>query len=90
MKARTLRHAVMTVETEETIVVRAGAASTRAACPVCRCLVPMTSPEQAARVAGVSPRTIYRWMEAGAVHFIERDSHVQICVPSLEGRTKCC
>jgi hypothetical protein len=47
-------------------------------CPACRCRVEMVTPEQAARMAGVSARTIHRWIEAGAVHvtvhFIEDPS----------------
>ena len=51
-------------------------------CPACRRQVEMVAPEQADGIAGVSTRTIYRWIEAGVVHFIE-DSGLLICVPTI-------
>ncbi|HKS91869.1 MAG TPA: hypothetical protein VJQ83_08065 [Tepidiformaceae bacterium] len=56
-------------------------------CPSCRRQVDMVTPEQAGRIAGVSTRTIYRWVEAEAVHFIEDCGHPLICVPGLFHRT---
>jgi len=31
----------------------------------------MIRPEEAARIAGVNTRTIYRWVEEGKIHFSE-------------------
>jgi len=78
---------VLTVETDEILVVRGGGGSMRAPCPVCRREVLMVSPDHAARIAGVSTRAIYRWVEEGAVHFTEKDTSVAICLPSLSACT---
>jgi predicted site-specific integrase-resolvase len=44
----------------------------------------MISPEQAARIAGVSTRTIYAWLESGKVHFLEvPEASLLICLDSL-------
>jgi excisionase family DNA binding protein len=43
----------------------------------------MVSPEQAAQIADLSLRTVYRWVEAGTVHFIEDRTQFLICVPGL-------
>jgi hypothetical protein len=44
----------------------------------------MVTPEQAAAVAKVSVRVIFRWLEAGAIHFIEgADSSLAVCLRSL-------
>jgi hypothetical protein len=40
--------------------------------------------EEAVAIAGVSPRTIYRWIEAHEIHFLERaDGLLVICPNSL-------
>ena len=44
----------------------------------------MLAPDEAAALAGVSPRTIYRWVEAGRVHFAETpDGRLSVCLASL-------
>jgi len=44
----------------------------------------MISPEQAARIARVSTRTIYAWLEAGKVHFLDTpEASLLICMDSL-------
>ena len=46
----------------------------------------MIGPQEAALVAGVSLRTIFRWVEAGHVHYLEQpDSGLLICPNSLSG-----
>jgi len=46
----------------------------------------MLAPEAAAVVAGVSLRTIFRWVELGRVHFLEqKDGTLLICPDSLPG-----
>src|SRR5579859_1604912 len=87
-RKRIVRTAEMTIETEENVVLR-GSANQRATlmwCPSCRRKVEMVTPEQAARSAGVSTRTIYRWVEAEKLHFSEaRDASLLICLDSLTG-----
>ncbi len=77
----------MTIETEEKTVLR-GSQSQRSTlmwCPICRRQVEMVTPEQAAQIAGVSARTIYRRIEAGKAHSIEDcDRSKLICLDSLE------
>lgn len=77
----------MTIETEENIV-RCGSAKQGPAlmwCPSCRREVEMVTPEQAARIAGASSRTIYHWIELGKVHFGElTEGLLIICRDSLE------
>jgi predicted site-specific integrase-resolvase len=44
----------------------------------------MISPEHAARIAGVSTRTIYAWLESGKVHFLDTpEALLLICLDSL-------
>ena len=76
----------MTIETEESVVLRAGAeqhAPLIRWCPGCRRQVEMVTPEQAAQIAGASPRAIHNWIEAGRVHFIEDFGRLWICHRAL-------
>ena len=75
----------MTIETEESVVLRGSLdqRSTLKWCPVCGRRVEMVTPGQAARIADVSTRTVYRWIEAARVHFTEDRGHLLICLPSL-------
>jgi len=44
----------------------------------------MITPEEAAALCEVSTRTIYRWLESGAIHFSETASEgLLICLSSL-------
>jgi excisionase family DNA binding protein len=78
----------VTIETEESTVPRAiqDRRSSVMWCPNCRRQVEFVSPEQAAQIAGVSTRTIYRWVEAGTIHFLEDCGHTYVCVPALTAR----
>lgn len=76
----------MTIETEESTLVRTtkGRQSSFMWCPACRRQVEMATPELVAKIAGVSTRTIYRWVEAGKLHFDEvPDRTMLICLDSL-------
>ena len=54
-------------------------------CETCGARVRMLMPEEAARLAGVTTRTIYRRAEDGRVHFTETaDGALLICSGSLE------
>ncbi len=50
----------------------------------------MITPHQAAAMAGVSSRTIYRWIEEAKLHFTEElDGVLFVCADSLQaGRAK--
>ncbi len=54
-------------------------------CDACAARVKMVSPEEAALLAGVSSRTIYRRVETGQLHFTEtQQGLLLICVNSLD------
>ena len=53
-------------------------------CEACGGETPMVTPEQAAAQAAVTVRTIYRWVEAERVHFIEtHEGRLLICLNGL-------
>jgi hypothetical protein len=74
-----------TVRKTRVVVVRPPQIPVFQRCPVCRRKVEMVIPEEAARRSAVSPRTMYRWLDAGRVHFLElADGEVLICLNSIE------
>ena len=53
-------------------------------CASCQCEVNMLPVELAAKASGVSPRTVYRWIEQDRVHYRElSDGTVLVCENSL-------
>ena len=74
----------LTVETHELLVIKRAKNLTQTLCCECAGDVPLIRPEAAAVLAGVSPRTIYRRVEAGRVHFAESpEGWLLICLSSL-------
>ena len=72
------------IETHRVLTMRRGAASALSWCEACSEQVTMVPPEEAAVLAGVSTRTMYRWIEAGKVHFGEtRDHLILVCAKSI-------
>jgi len=54
-------------------------------CSDCGRKVQMLTPDQAATLANVSSRTIYRRVEAGEMHYLETaDRHLLVCANSIE------
>jgi len=52
-------------------------------------MAPMMSPEDAGRLAVVSSRTIYRWVEGAKIHYTETPGGgVWICLKSLLEKTR--
>jgi hypothetical protein len=88
-KKRTIRTMEVTIETEESFLQGAGVGHRFYPmwCPNCRRQVQMVTPEHAAQIAGVTARTVYRWADAGCVHFVERGGHLLICFPALSLHT---
>ena len=81
----TKRRTEIIIETERIIIVPFLSASVW--CNACSLQVEMLSPEQAATLVNVPPRTIYRWVEAQLLHFVEEeDGRLLICRNSLFGR----
>jgi len=82
-KKRT-RTTEITVERSEVFVVRRAKKTARAWCAQCAAEVRMCAPDDAAALAHVSTRTIYRWVEAGRVHFAETaEGLLLVCLNSL-------
>lgn len=72
----------ITLETEETIIVRLQSQTLAAFCPECRATVEMALPHTAADFSGSSEREIFRLIEAGKIHFTE-NGRILICLDSL-------
>jgi excisionase family DNA binding protein len=84
-RKRIIRTTEVTIETEENVLLRAIAnrQSSPMWCPGCHRHVQMVTTEHAAELVGVTPRTIYRWIDDASVHFVENGRHVLICLPAL-------
>jgi hypothetical protein len=69
---------------EQSVVIRRGVALEPTWCEVCVTEARMVTPDEAAVFAQVNTRTIYRWIEAGSIHFTEEPEGVLlVCVDSL-------
>lgn len=81
------RKSEKTIELHEFYVIRSGSGSLPQLCAECSTGDAfMVTPEQAAAVAKVSVRVIFRWLEAGAIHFVEgADGSLAVCLRSLPG-----
>ena len=82
---RSRKRSVITIETHEVWVIRNPAPqAVLSFCPACGVETRMLEPVEAARLARVSLRTIYRWVEEGQLHFTETaDGELFICFNSL-------
>jgi hypothetical protein len=63
--------AEITLEIEETVVLKQGGNFVTEYCPRCQQTVDMVSPGVLSLIAGVSEREIFRLIESGAIHFFE-------------------
>lgn len=71
------------VETDEVFVYSSAAPAPRW-CASCGVEVMVATPEGAASLGQINKRTIYRLIEAGAVHFEETpEGALLVCLPSL-------
>jgi excisionase family DNA binding protein len=83
------RKILLTVETHQLLVISRTKGLTEGRCGECAGDVLLMRPEEAAALAGVSPRTIYAWVEAGRVHFMETaEEGLRICLDSLLNRMR--
>jgi len=81
MKKRTAR---ITVETERLLVIRRSKTSFDGWCGQCEAEVKLIGLEEAAAIAGASQRAIFRWAEAGEIHFTETvDGRLMFCLDSI-------
>jgi hypothetical protein len=79
------RKSEKTFEIHEFYVIRTGSGSLPALCAECATAdAIMVAPEQAAAVAHVAVRIIYRWVELGVVHYQEGpEGCLAVCLKSL-------
>lgn len=76
------RRIEIVASSEQRIVLRhTAAAGVLVGCTECG--TRMVTPEEAAIIARTNTRTIYRWVETGAVHFSEHNGRLWICYSSL-------
>jgi hypothetical protein len=82
---RKSRKSEKTIELHEFYVIRSGSGSLPRLCAECSTGDAfMVTPEQAAAVAAVPVRVIFRWVELGVLHFIEgADGSLAVCLKSL-------
>jgi ethanolamine utilization microcompartment shell protein EutL len=74
----------ITMQTDESFLIRRSRDSVPVRCAQCGSTVPMVSAEEAAMLSRVSVRLIYREIEAGQVHFQETSAgSVMVCLDSL-------
>ncbi|HEV2349221.1 MAG TPA: hypothetical protein VG028_05175 [Terriglobia bacterium] len=74
----------ITVETEETFVLRSSAQVTKGWCPECALEVSMAMPEVASTILNVLPSSITKGIKAGQVHSPETpDGRRMVCLKSL-------
>jgi hypothetical protein len=80
-----LRRYEITVE-REFVLLRSGPLQAYTAlCESCGYNVTMLPPEQAAEVAGIAVRAVYRWVEEKRVHFVESNSgRLFLCSDSVQ------
>ena len=84
MTMKIKRRTEITIESREVWIIR----NQQRATPTWRCECAdeglMLTPEQAARLLCVTPRTIYRWVEAGRTHFRKTENGwLLVCLASL-------
>jgi hypothetical protein len=78
-----IRRTEITIEKHRTLIIRRRQRFTRRWCRQCLAEVQLITPDDAALVAGVSSRTIYRWIEDAGIHFTEDLGVLLVCEASL-------
>lgn len=72
----------ITLEVEETIILRQSGNKFKAFCPQCQALVEMITPQITAALTGLGEREIFRLIEAAEIHFVEAE-RIFVCRDSL-------
>jgi hypothetical protein len=87
----TKKRIIITVETERVLTLNwlgGPREPVPAWCAACGALAELVTPDAAAALARVSPRTIYRWVEADRLHFTETaEKRLLICLNSIPPAT---
>jgi excisionase family DNA binding protein len=72
------------VQKREVVIINRPFVAPQKSCDRCTEPSGMITPDEAAALCEVSTRTIYRWLESGAIHFSETASEgLLICLSSL-------
>ena len=73
------------IEIHERLIVRTGSDSLPALCDACSAGDSiLLSPEQASALTGIPARLIYRFVEAGTIHFREASNgNLTVCIKTL-------
>lgn len=77
----------ITLEVEETIILRQSEQIVTDYCPACRALVEMITPPIAGAIFNLSEREVFRLIENGRLHFTEAE-RIFVCRNSLANATK--
>ena len=81
---RALKSLDAPVQKREVVIVSRPFVSPQKSCDRCTEPSGMITPDEAAALCEVSTRTIYQWLESGAIHFSETASEgLLICLSSL-------
>ena len=81
---RTTKRTEITIETDRIVVLSRRKVSVLSWCHECSQKTKMVTVDDAATIAGVSARTIYRWTDAEKLHFTETsEGRLLICRESL-------
>ena len=84
---RALKSLEAPFQKREVIIINRPFVSPQKSCDRCTKPSGMITPDEAAALCEVSTRTIYRWLESGAIHFSETASEgLLICLSSLAAR----
>jgi len=78
------RRTITTIESHEYWIVRRPTQESRKVlCAACRGASQMLTPQEAAEQAGVSQRTVFRWIDENVVHFAETAEGTFVCLAPL-------
>ena len=81
---KTRKRTEITIETDRIVVLSRRKVSIVSWCRECNQRVKMVTVDEAASIAGVTSRTMYRWADAEKLHFTETaDGVLMICRASL-------
>lgn len=73
-----------TIEKREVVIIRGARKLAKPRCPDCAEMVALVTLGEAVNLSGITPREIFRWIEAGDIHFFEKaDGLTLICPTSL-------
>ena len=79
------RRTEITIETHQVLILNRRQSSDLMSCEQCRTgRSPLVTPEVAGSLTGVNTRTVYRWVEAGRLHYTETNNGgLFVCLASL-------